>query len=71
MKLDYGDDVVCLIKSMTDDEKEAIGAKPNWDIVDNGDYGKKQEYSKRLDMFIKQQALYQRNKKKIYTIFYS
>ena len=70
MHLTYGDDVVYLIETMIDDKEEAIEVAPEWDKANKDDYGKQQEFSKKLDMFIKRKAVYKRNKKKLYTIFY-
>ena len=72
MNLDYGDDLINLFETMKDNKTSvhAIGSKPTWNNDNKDDYGKQQEYSKKLDMFLKREALYKRIKKKIYTIYY-
>ena len=53
MNLTYRDDVVYLIKTMIDDETEAIEVKPTLDKDDAGDYETQLENNIKLDLFIK------------------
>ena len=70
LNLDYGDDMVPLIESMTDKPEECHGEAPKWDNQNKDDYGEQQIYSKKLDIYLKRESAYKRNKKKVYTLLY-
>jgi hypothetical protein len=70
LNLDYGDDLSYLLENMDDDAVKAYGNAPIWDNTKKDDYGAQQIYSKKLDLHLKREAAYDRNKKKVYTILY-
>ena len=70
LKLECGDDIAQLVENMEDKPEEHHGKSPEWDKSNKDDYGAQQLYSKKLDMHLKREAAYVRNKKKVYTILY-
>ena len=70
LNLEYGDDLSYLLENMGDDAVKAYGNAPIWDNTKKDDYGAQQLYSKKLDLHLKREAAYDRNKKKVYTILY-
>jgi len=70
LNLENGDHMVYVIENGEDYKKESgVGEAPIWDIANKDNYGKQQEYSRKLDMFLKDEMTYERNLKKVYTIF--
>ena len=70
LNLENGDHMVYVIENGEEIKKESgVGEAPTWDIANRNNYGKQQEYSRKLDMFLKGEKTYERNLKKVYTIF--
>ena len=70
LNLEYGDDMVPLIEDMSDKPEECYGKAPKWDTAHKDDYGEQQIFSKKIDLYLKREAAYARNKRKIYTLLY-
>ena len=70
LNLDYRDDMLPLTEDMSDKPEEYYGEAPKWDKVHKDDYGEQQIFSKKIDMFLKREAAYTRNKKKIYNLLF-
>jgi len=63
--------MVYVIENNEDNKKEnGVGETPTWDIAKKDNYGKEQEYSRKLNMFLKDEKTYERNLKKVYTIYF-
>jgi len=62
--------MVYVTENDEDNKKESgVGEAQTWDITNKENYGKQQEYSRKFDMFLKDEKTHERNLKKVYTIF--